>query len=177
MSIEQLKQALPDCAKDIKLNISTILTEEGAPNLNLNQIYGVALASAFTTKNQAVIAALLSETNNPLSDSEILAAKSAAIIMAMNNIYYRFTHLINDKSYSSMPANLRMSVIGNPGIIKIDFELYCLAVSALNGCGKCVDAHAKVLTTSGMTPLAIQSAVRIASIINAVALGIEISNN
>src|SRR5438045_3891098 len=119
MSLEQLKKSIPEYAKDIKLNLSTILTEEGAPDLNLNQIYGVALASAYATKNSNVIDAMLAEPNNPLSDKEIAAAKSAAVIMAMNNIYYRFTHLVSDKAYAAMPAKLRMNVMGNPGVSKV----------------------------------------------------------
>lgn len=174
MTIEQLKNALPECAKDIKLNLSTILTEEGAPDLTLNQILGVALACAYTTKNAQVIDAMLAQSSQQLSEAQIQAAKAAAIMMAMNNIYYRFTHLVSDKSYSTMPAKLRMSVIGNPGITKVDFELFCLAVSAMNGCGLCLDAHAKELNKAGVSNVAIQSAVRIASVLNAVAVGLDV---
>ena len=66
------------------------------------------------------------------------AARAAAAIMGMNNIYYRFLHLVEDAEYQTMPARLRMNVIGNPGIDKLDFELLSLAVSAVNGCGLCV---------------------------------------
>jgi alkyl hydroperoxide reductase subunit D len=174
MSIETLKNQLADYAKDIKLNISTVLTEEGAPDLNLVQIYGVALASAYATKNSVVITALLNEAANPLTESEITAAKTAALMMAMNNVYYRFTHLISDKTFSTLPAKLRMNAIANPGISKIDFELSSLAVSALNGCGMCIDAHTQTLIKAGVSKLAIQSAVRIAAVINAAAVGVEI---
>ncbi len=178
MSIEQLKNSLLESAKDIKLNLSTILTEEGAPDLAQNQIAGIALASAYAIKNPTVIAGILSEVSNYLSESEInaakSAAKSAATIMAMNNIYYRFIHLVSDKAFATMPAKLRMNVIGNPGIDKANFELYCLAVSAINGCGMCVDAHTHELTKSGVSKVAIQSSVRIAAVLNATAMGIEI---
>ena len=96
------------------------------------------------------------------------------IIMAMNNIYYRFIHLASDKSYTSMPAKLRMNVIANPGIDKSNFELNCLAVSAINGCGMCMDAHAHELNKAGISKLAIQSTVRIAAVVNAVAQAMEI---
>ena len=176
MSIEQLKNALPDYAKDIKLNLAAVLTEEGVPDLNQKQIYGIALAASFTTKNASVIAAILNAANNYLSEAEINASKAAATMMAMNNIYYRFIHLVSDKSYASMPAKLRMNVIGNPGINKIDFELICLAVSAINGCGMCIDAHAHELTRAGVSQQAIQSAVRIAAVLNAAAMGMETMN-
>ncbi len=175
MSIESLKNTLPDFAKDIKLNLSTILTAEGVPDLQDNQIAGIALTSAYTTGNSLVIQAVLDEVTNILSDAEITAAKSAATIMAMNNIYYRFIHLSSDKSFSSMPARLRMNVIANPGIEKMDFELYSLAASALNGCGMCMDAHTNELIKSGMSKLAIQSSIRIASVINATSMAIGVS--
>lgn len=173
MNIEQLKNKLPEYAKDIKLNLSSIITPEGAPNLTLKQIYAIALASAYATKNLSLITAFSNEANHQLLENEINAAKSAATIMAMNNIYYRFVHLVSDKSFSSLPAKLRMNVIGNPGVDKIDFELSCLAVSAINGCGMCLDAHAHELEKAGVSKLAIQSAVRIAAVLNAAAMAIE----
>ncbi len=176
MSIEQLKNPLLDSAKDIKLNLATILTEEGSPDLIKNQISGVALASAYATKNAKVIEAILSEVKGCLTEAEITAAQSAATIMAMNNIYYRFIHLVNDKSFATMPAKLRMNVIANPGIDKINFELNCLAVSAINGCGMCIEAHTHELTKVGVSKLAIQSSVRIAAVLNAAAMGIDIAN-
>lgn len=175
MSIEQLKNKLSESAKDIKLNLSTILTEEGAPDLMKNQIGGIALASAYATRNPDIIDFILDEVSHYLTEAEINAAKSAATIMAMNNIYYRFIHLVSDKSFSTMPAKLRMNVIGNPGIDKLNFELNCLAVSAINGCGMCIDAHTQELTKAGVSKLAIQSSVRIAAVLNAAAVGLEIS--
>ena len=175
MTIEQLKNQLPDYAKDIKLNLGSILTEEGAADLNQKQIYHIALGVAFTLKNRQMIESILSDANSYLSEADIQAAKSAATIMAMNNIYYRFVHLTSDKSFASMPAKLRMNVIGNPGIDKKEFEIICLAISTINGCGMCIDAHTNELIKAGVSKLAIQSAVRIASVLNSVALGIELA--
>lgn len=175
MSIEQLKNKLPDYAKDIKLNLTSVLTEEGAGDLSQKQIYNIALSVAYASKNSSVIECVFSEARTILSDADIHAAKAAATIMAMNNIYYRFVHMISDKSFSSLPAKLRMNIIGNPGVDKIDFELSCLAVSAINGCGMCIDAHTNELIKAGVSKLGIQSAVRIASVLNAVSTGIEIA--
>ncbi|MGB6976993.1 MAG: carboxymuconolactone decarboxylase family protein [Gammaproteobacteria bacterium] len=173
MNIEQLNDKLSDCAKDIKLNFSVILTEEGAPDLNHKQRYGIALASAYAIKNAMLITAIMNEAIIHLTDNEIKAARSAANIMAMNNVYYRFIHLVSDKSYGNMPAKLRMNVIANPGISKDDFELNCLAVSAINGCGLCIDAHTQALMKEGISKLGIQSAIRIAAVLNGVAASIE----
>jgi alkyl hydroperoxide reductase subunit D len=52
---------------------------------------------------------------------------------------------------------------------KVDFELWSLAVSAVNGCGMCIDSHEKILRDAGVTAEAIQAAVRIASVVHAVA--------
>lgn len=71
--------------------------------------------------------------------------KGTASIMVMNNIYYRFTHLVKDEEYQRMPANLQMDIIVNPGVDKKDFELYYFAVSAINGSGLCIDAHVNTL--------------------------------
>lgn len=175
MNIENLKNIMLDSAKDIKLNLSTILTTDGAPDLSSNQIAGIALSAAYATKNISLITAISNETTQYLSAAELNAAKSAATIMAMNNIYYRFIHLVNDKSYSTMPAKLRMNVISNHGIDNISFELNCLAVSAINGCGMCIEAHTYALTKAGVSKLAIQSSIRIAAVLNATAMGVDIA--
>ena len=167
MSLEQFKDSLPAYAKDIKLNLGSVLTPEGAPDLTQNQIHGIALASAYATKDAAVIAAIASES--VLSDPEKEAAKAAATIMGMNNIYYRFVHLVSDKEYGKLPAKLRMSVIGTPGIEKVDSELYSLAVSAINGCGMCMDAHVREVEKAGISRTGVQSAIRIAAVVNAAA--------
>ncbi len=165
--LDIIKQQLPDYAKDIKLNLGNVLTEEGSAELSTAQIHGIALASSLATKNKTLIEAGLAEIQ--LDPAHIEAAKAANAIMAMNNIYYRFVHLVEDKEFSSMPAKLRMNVIGNPGIAKTDFELYSLAISAINGCGMCIEAHTKQLLQHGISKIAIQSAIRIAAVIHAVA--------
>ena len=174
MNIEQLKNQLPDYAKDIRLNLVSVLTEEGATDLTQRQIYLIALACGFVVDKNKITEGLLVDIGEQLSQQEINAAKSAAIMMSMNNVYYRFTHLVSDKSYMALPAKLRMNIMANPGIDKLDFELCCLAVSAINGCGMCMDAHVAILKKIGMSQYAIQSAVRIAAVINAFALGLKL---
>lgn len=172
MNIENLKSSLPVHVKDIRLNLGMILSDEGTPDLSREQKYGIAMACAYATGHLKLIEAILQE--GELSDQILEAAQSAAMIMGMNNVYYRFVHLSGDPIYASMPAKLRMNVIGNPGIAKADFELYCLAVSALNGCGLCMESHVRELEKSGISRLAIQSAVRVAAVLNAVACGLRI---
>lgn len=174
MTIQDIRSSLGDYAKDIKLNLGAVLSEEGAEGLTQKQIYGTALACAYATKNAQLVEAIKEDAVSVLSDAEFTAAKSAATIMAMNNIYYRFIHLVSDKEYGKMPAALRMTVIGAPGIDKVDFELYSLAISAINGCGMCMDAHVNVVEKAGMSKKGIQSSIRIASVINATAQALSI---
>ena len=166
MSIDSLKQALPEYAKDLKLNLSTLASEE---TLTEQQKAGTFIVSALASRNDTVTSAILAEFAPRLSAQALDAAKAAAAIMAMNNIYYRFVHLASATEYGSMPAKLRMNVIGRPGVEKADFELWSLAVSAVNGCGMCIDAHEKVLRDHGVSTQTIQTAVRLASVVNAVA--------
>jgi alkyl hydroperoxide reductase subunit D len=93
--------------------------------------------------------------------------------MGMNNIYYRFLHLVEEPEYGTLRAGLRMNAMTNPGGDKIDFELASLAVSAVNGCGKCLESHEKTLRKHGLSAQPIQSAARIAAVIHAVAVAIE----
>jgi alkyl hydroperoxide reductase subunit D len=176
MTIEELKNQLPDYAKDIKLNLSTILTEEGTADLTQKQIYQIALGVAFAIQNTQISHAIISDAGQTLSAVDVQAAKAAATIMAMNNIYYRAVHLATDKSFATMPAKLRMTVIGNSGIDKKDFEMICLAISAVNGCGACIDAHINELVKTGVSKVAVQSSLRIASVLNAFATGLALAS-
>ncbi len=169
MSIQNIKNAIPDFAKDLRLNISSVVSSDGSPALNDAQRWGVAVASAYATGNRELLAAIETDAGEQLDSSYRQAARSAAAIMGMNNVYYRFIHLSSNEDYGQVPARLRMTVIGNPGIEKADFELFALAVSAINGCGLCIDSHEKVLRQAGVSTAAIQDAVRIASVISAVA--------
>ena len=170
MSLESLKARIPDYAKDVKLNLSSLASDE---SLSAQQLWGTFLASALATRQADVIAAIESEASTHLSAEAQNAAKSAAAIMAMNNIYYRFAHIAKNKEYQTLPAKLRMNVIGNPGVEKVDFELWSLAVSAINGCGMCIDAHEAALRKDGLSNVQVQTAVRIAATVNAVAAVID----
>lgn len=169
MSIEALKAALPDWAKDLRLNLSTVA---GETTLKPQTRWGALLASAIAARNPAVIAAIEAEAAAEMTPDAMAAARTAAAIMAMNNVYYRFAHLV-DGDYKSMPARLRMNAMANPGVDKSDFELWSLAVSAINGCGACIVSHERQLRTHGVPAEAIQAAARIAAVVHAVAVTLE----
>jgi lipoyl-dependent peroxiredoxin subunit D len=174
-ALDLVRDSIPDFARDLKLNLGSVLTREGAPGLSERQIWAVALASAIAARNNAFTRAIEAAAQQHLDAAHLQAARAAAAIMGMNNIYYRFLHLVEDAEYQSMPARLRMNILANPGIDKLDFELLSLAVSAVNGCGLCISSHEKKLRQHGFTREMIQSAVRIAAIMHAVAGVLEYS--
>jgi alkyl hydroperoxide reductase subunit D len=173
MSLDTIRDSIPDYARDLKLNLGSVLTPQGAPGLSEKQLWSVALATAIAARNTAFTRDIEALARAHLDDGDVAGARAAAAMMGMNNIYYRFLHLVEDAEYQSMPARLRMNVIGNPGIDKLDFELLSLAVSAVNGCGLCITSHERKLRNHGVTRETIQSAVRIAAVIHAVACVLE----
>lgn len=166
MSLDDLKSRLPEHAKDLKLNLSSLARET---ILDDQKKLGTFLAAAYAVGEPETLKAIAAEVEGTLSPEALNGAKAAASIMGMNNVYYRFTHLASSKDYRTLPAKLRMNVIGNPGVDKADFELWSLAVSAINGCGMCVDSHEAELKKAGLSSEQIQASVRIAAVVNAVA--------
>jgi alkyl hydroperoxide reductase subunit D len=166
MSLKDFADTLPDYAKDIRLNIGSLLSDQ---TLGDARKYGLLLACAHGTGHKPLVDAAEAEIAGKLDDAYANAARAAAAVMAMNNVYYRFLHLASNPVYQALPAKLRMNVIGAPGIDKADFELFSLAVSAQNGCGMCIDAHERVLTQHNVKAETIQSAARIAAVIKAAA--------
>lgn len=173
-NIQEIASSLPEYAKDTKINLQTIISQENQ-NLSAKQVFGSALASAYATKNQSLILAIENEAKEILSEAEIRGAKIATSLMAMNNIYYRFLHLVEDEQYSKMPAGLRMKGIVDNGIEKIDFEIMSLAVSVINGCQMCVVAHARQLEKHGISKIQIQEVAKISAVINAVSQTLALS--
>ena len=166
MSLKLFADALPEYAKDLRLNLGSML---GDQTIGDNRKYGLILACAHGTGYKPLVEAAEAEVAGKLDEAHANAARAAAAVMAMNNVYYRFVHLAANPVYETLPARLRMNVIGNPGIDKADFELFSLAVSAQNGCGMCIDSHERILTQHGVKPETIQTAARIAAVMKAVA--------
>lgn len=174
-TLDAIRDAIPDYARDLKLNLGSVLSTTGAPGLSEKQIWAVALASAIASRNAELTRDIEALATAHLDAAYINGARAAAAIMGMNNVYYRFLHLVEDPEYAQLPARLRMNVIGNPGIDKVDFELLSLAVSAINGCGTCVASHERQLRKHELTREAVQSAVRIAATVHAVARVLEVA--
>lgn len=167
MSIADYKQNLGDHGKDTKLNLSNLFGNVDTSGMTADQFYGTALSLAYALDDVELMAAVEAEAADEVGENVVKAAKLAATLMAMNNIYYRFVHLASDKQFAKMPAGLRMNGMANPGVDKVDFELYSLAVSALNGCGMCIDAHVKTLLDHNISAQVIQTSIKLAAVLNA----------
>ena len=165
MSVENLKAALPEYAKDLKLNLGSITR---STELSEEQLWGTLLASAAATRNTRVLAEIGAEAADILSAEAYNAALGAASIMAMNNVFYRGRGFLEGK-YDDLRAGLRMNLIANPGVAKADFELWCFAVSSINGCPDCVSAHEHTLRETGMSRESVQEALKAAAIVSGVA--------
>jgi lipoyl-dependent peroxiredoxin subunit D len=171
MSLDTLRDLLPAYAKDLSLNLSSLAAETV---LTDQQKWGAFLASAHAVGQRSVVGAIETAAQAAgLSPEAANAAKAAAAIMGMNNVYYRALHLISNPEYRTLPARLRMNVIANPGVDKADFELWSVAVSAINGCGMCLDSHEAELKKHGVSAQQVQAALRIAAVVNAVSRVLE----
>jgi alkyl hydroperoxide reductase subunit D len=168
--MEALKNSLPEHARDLKLNLAALAAETV---LDEEKKAGTFIASAIASRNAEVIRAVREEFGPRMVPEALRAAQAAAAVMAMNNIYYRFTHLVESEEYARLPAKLRMNAMANPGTSKENFELWSLAVSAVNGCGKCLTAHERVLRAAGVGAEQVQAAVRIAAVVHAVAVTLQ----
>ena len=166
MSLKQFAETLPEYAKDLRLNLGSILTDQLTGE---ERKLGLLLACAHGSGYRPLVAAAEADVAGKLSDQFANAARGAAAVMAMNNVYYRFVHLVANPEYGTKPARLRMNFIGQHGIEKVDFELFSLAVSAMNGCGMCIDSHERVLLEHGVKSDVIQNAVRVAAVMKALA--------
>ncbi len=162
-----LGESFPEGAKDTKLNLDAVLT--GESSLSTAQRWLVALATAFNSRQQELIDALLSDAKERTSVQVIDDAEAVATLMTMNNVFYRFRHLVGKDTYAQLPARLRMNRLAKPATNKADFELASLAVSAVNGCETCVRAHEKAVIEAGLSEQQVHDAVRIAAVVHAAA--------
>lgn len=171
MSLDALIESIPSYAKDLKLNFSSVVRQQ--TDLTEQQLWGTVVACAMASRNEDLTAMAIEEAATHLSPQALEAAKGASAIMGMNNIFYRFLHLSSNEKYATLRAGLRMNVIRTHGVDQLDFELWCTAVSTINGCGACVDSHEKVLRDRGFGEEKIMAAVRVAAVLHGIAVVLE----
>lgn len=169
-ALRTLTSAFPDAAKDLRLNLSSVLAD-GA--LSERRRFAVALASALAVRRADLAAALRDAARAAGPDllDEALEddVRAAVALMGMNNVYYRFRHMVGKPDYGQRPARLRMNRMAQPKTSKEDFELLSLAVSAIEGCELCVRSHEASLVELGLSVDEVHDAVRIAAVVNGAA--------
>lgn len=170
-TLESLRESLPEAARDLKVNLQAALQES---SLTEAQRWGVAAACAIASRDAELRDAILAVAGEHAPPATIEDARAAAALMAMNNVYYRFKHMVGKEEYQAMPARLRMTRIGRPQGPKLDFELMCLAVSAIGGCERCVVAHERTLREAGVSAEQVHDAARLAAIVHGVAVGLRL---
>ena len=175
VTVEALRATLPDEARDLKVNLQNVLAES---TMTPAQVWGCAVSAAYASKSKPLVEALLADAGDKLSDAARSDAKAAHVLMGMNNIFYRSRHMLGTSTkgepYEKMPARLRMQRIGQVASQKLDFELFCIAVSAINGCEVCLKAHEKTVVDGGLTEQHVLDAVRIAATVHGVAAGLDL---
>jgi len=160
--IETVKPALPDYAKDTRLNIEAVLLRS---TLDADVAMGCAVAALAATGNGKVLAVMLAD--NP---AHAESAMTAASIMAQNNMWYPYVEMANDPALKGLPAQLRMNaILHHGGTTKANFEAFSLAASIVGKCHFCVKAHYETLKQEGYTVEQLRDIGRIASVMNSVA--------
>ena len=168
---DALRDTLPDAARDVKINLQNVLSPDA---LSLAQTWGVAVACAYAARNDGLTQALLADAKAAgVEDAVLEDARAAAALMGMNNVYYRFRHLIGKEEYGQLPARLRMMRLKQAATTQVDLELFCLAVSAINNCESCLRSHEEVVREGGLSAEQVHDAVRIASVVHAAAVALE----
>ncbi len=169
-ALDALRDRLPEAAKDIRLNLQSVLETS---SLSPAQKWGVAVASAIATRHPDLKAAVLEDARAAVDSAVIEDARAAAALMGMNNVYYRFRHMVGKPSYSTKSPRLRMNWMAKPLTSKVDFELFSLAVSAINGCENCIRSHEQTVIHGDLTEDQVHDAVRIAATMAAVASALD----
>ena len=78
-AIEELRSGIPDYAKDLKLNLQSVLTQS---SLDEAQVWSVAAATAIATRNAGLREAVLADAKEKLSPEQLDDARMAAVARA-----------------------------------------------------------------------------------------------
>jgi lipoyl-dependent peroxiredoxin subunit D len=163
--LKSLADSLPPYANDIALNLGSLVAET---ILTDQQKWGCFVASAHAVATPAVVKAIeAAAAEAGLTLEARNAARGAAAIMAQNNVYFSALARLKNQEYRRLRARIRMRIVSNPGVPRDDFDLWCVAVSAIHGCADCLDTHEGALRRRGVEPVVVQTALRIAAVTHA----------
>jgi len=161
--VDQIKSALPEYAKDTKLNLDAVINRS---TIDKTEAECIALAAAVATGNGKIVSVILGNIEDTVERD---AAMTAASLMAMNNVWYPYVEMAEDKRLTGLPAQLRMNAIASHGgTTKARFEAYSLAASIVGKCSFCVKAHYDTLKKEGYTVEQLRDIGRIAAVMTSV---------
>ncbi|HEY4102876.1 MAG TPA: carboxymuconolactone decarboxylase family protein [Polyangiaceae bacterium] len=172
-ALEAIRAEIPEVAKDLRLNLSQVLD---SGTLLPSDRWGVAIAVALAARSRRLAEALIASRPEEVGEKTVADAVAAAAMMGMTNVFYRFRHLVGKASYEQKPARLRMQRLAKPASSAASFELYSLAVSAVNACEVCVRSHEATLLDHGVSEDQIHDAVRIAAVVHGAAVALDASS-
>jgi alkyl hydroperoxide reductase subunit D len=168
--IDALRESLPDHARDLRMNLSSVLAES---SLTEGQRWGVAVASAAASRRRDLLDAVVADARAAAGDAVVEDGLAASALMAMNNVFYRFRHMVGKDGYGQLPARLRMNRLAKPATTRVDLELFSLAASAIHGCEVCVKSHERAVLEGGLSEQNVHDAVRIAAVVHGVAVTLD----
>jgi alkyl hydroperoxide reductase subunit D len=169
-TLEAIRAEIPEAAKSLRLDLSTVLD---SGTLAPSERWGVAIAVALASRSRRLAEALSASRPEEVSSKTVADAVAAASLVGMSNVFYRFRQLVRNPSYEQKPAKLRMMRLAGPATTTVAFELFSLAVSAVNSCETCVRAHESALLERGITEDQIHDAIRIASVVHGTAVALD----
>ncbi len=169
-NIDALRESLPDHARDLRMNLSSVLAES---SLTEGQRWGVAVASAAASRRRDLLDAVVADARAAAGDAVVEDGLAASALMAMNNVFYRFRHMVGKDGYGQLPARLRMNRLAKPATTRVDLELFSLAASAIHGCEVCVKSHERAVLEGGLSEQNVHDAVRIAAVVHGVAVTLD----
>jgi len=162
-SLTLLEKGNSRYVRDLKLNFTSTFT---SAHLTEKECALLGLSTAVNNNNKVLTDFYESlALKNEATAAEIAEAVGCASLLALNNVFYRFRHFTGKEKYTTIPARVRMQLMSSPVTGKEFFELMSTAISAVNGCEMCVNAHEKSLLALGATEERVFDAVRIASIV------------
>lgn len=158
-----LDQAESRYLRDLRVNLQNSLRSE---HLTEQETALLGLAIATNDKNEVLVSFFRKLAVEKGATIEAVAETVAcASLLASNNVLYRFRHFTGKDKYQQLPARIKMNIMMKPVLGKEFFELVSLAVSAVNGCEMCVNAHEASVLELGATEERVFDAIRLASVV------------
>ncbi|WP_276499027.1 carboxymuconolactone decarboxylase family protein [Pontibacter litorisediminis] len=162
-SLEKLTDTESRYLRDLRVNLKSAL---GGETLSIKEAYLLALAAAANEENDVLAKAFEAKAlENGAEQGEVAEAIACASLLATNNILYRFRHFAGKEVYEQQPARIKMNIMMKPVLGKEFFELMSLAISAINGCERCVTSHEASVMQLGTTEPRIFDAIRVAAVV------------